>query len=100
MSWDDNSDSSGFLFYSSGSGNVDLGPVGAMIVLIIIVFLVGLAIWSSKVHKEQDRKVLAYIDAHQCKIDSFMGGDQTKRAVYQCVDGRMLDFELREKALK
>jgi hypothetical protein len=100
MSWDNDSDSSDFFFAGSSSGSDSLTPAGAVVLLIILVVVLGLVVWSNKVGKEDDRKVLTYIDGHQCKIDSFMGGDRKKRAVYQCADGRMLDFELREKALK
>jgi hypothetical protein len=100
MSWDNDSDSSWDFLYvgSGGTGNLSWG--GVIFFLILIGLFVAIGMWMSKHREEQDKKVLTYINAHQCKIDSFMGGDQKKRAVYQCAEGQLLDFQLREKALQ
>lgn len=96
MSWDDSSSSDDFFFFggSSGSGGSWLGVLIALI-------LIGLFIWwLDKNEKAEDRQLATYIAEHQCKIDSFIGGDKTKRAHYQCDNGQFLDFDLRKAALQ
>jgi hypothetical protein len=100
MSWDDSSSDDSFFFFggSSSSGSMSGGAALAWFIILALIFV---GIWLYHRHdKDDDRKLAKYIETHQCKLDYFIGGDKTKRAVYQCIDGRMLDFELREKALQ
>jgi len=96
MSWDNDSDTdSNFVFMGDSKGG------GSTMAWLLIIVVVGLLMWWLNTrHKDQDLKLLTYINAHHCVITGYMGGDKKKRAVYQCDMGQRLDFQVREEALK
>jgi hypothetical protein len=97
MSWDDNDSSSDSNFVFMGDSSGSAGVVGWLLVIVAMGLLIW---WLNSRHKEQDQKLLTYINAHNCFITGYMGGDKKKRAIYQCDTGQKLDFEVREAALK
>jgi hypothetical protein len=97
MSWDDDNGNSSneFLYGTSGNNSIPLS------VLLVLLVLIGIGLWFLSQHKHSnDRKLLNYITQHHCQITGYMGGDQKKRAIYQCDDGQKLDFDLRKAALE
>jgi hypothetical protein len=101
MSWDHDGNNSGsdFVYFAGGSSGKTDG-ISVLFALIILGLLIGLGIWLHKRTQENDRKLLAYINAHQCKITNYIGGDKNRRAVYMCDNGEKLDFEVRKAALE
>jgi hypothetical protein len=80
--------------------NANENSIAMVVMVLILAGMVALLHWSKQKGEENDQKILAYINAHQCQVENLTPGHRGARAVYHCTEGQLLDVELRKEALK